>query len=280
MLDKFKSINFALSLIVFLFVLAGCVSLDNKREARDPDQFGIYSFSDNLKVGSAGPQMVVVPKGRFVMGDQQGVGKSNEQAHEVVIDQAFAIGKFEVTVGQFKEFIESTGYVTSAEKGQGCYTYGGANVDQGQRWSFYERTDWSQPNFKQSDKHPVVCVSWRDAVAYTDWLSAQSGQQYQLPTEAQWEYVARAGTHTSFWWGNDLDNDSPKCSNANCCLGANWAEKQTLPVGSYNANKFGVFDTAGNVWEWTASNYVEQYNGEELKSSDRSEEHTSELQSH
>lgn len=216
----------------------------------------VYTFKDALKSGASGPEMVVIPKGNFVMGDQQGLGKSNEQAHEVHINQPYAIGKFEVTVAQFREFIQSTGYVTSAEKGQGCYTFGQART-----WNWIERTDWSQPNFQQTDNHPVVCVSWHDAVAYTHWLSEQTGQQYRLPTEAEWEYVARAGTNTSYWWGNE----SQKCNNANCCLGQNWIEKQTTSVGSYQANAFGVHDTSGNVWEWTASNYVEQYNGNENK---------------
>ena len=217
----------------------------------------VYSFNDALKSGVKGPEMVVIPKGRFVMGDQQGDGKDNEMSHEVNINQSYAIGKYEVTVGDFRAFIESTGYVTSAEKGQGCYTFG----SNARTFNWFERTDWRQPNFKQTDNHPVVCVSWLDAVAYTQWLSGQTGEQYRLPTEAEWEYVARAGSDTRFWWGNE----SGKCNNANCCLGRNWAEKQTQKVGVYKANHFGVFDTSGNVWEWTASNYVELYNGDENK---------------
>lgn len=272
-LKSAKSLIFSLTFVVLLSAQTGCAGLDNTLEGRGttPEQTGIYSFNDDLKAGSKGPEMVVVPKGRFIMGDLQGIGKPNEQAHEVNINQAFAIGKFEVTVSQFRQFVKSTGYVTSAEKGQGCFTYGRSSSVQGKAWKLIERTDWSQPSFEQSDNHPVVCVSWHDAVAYTGWLSEQTGHQYQLPTEAQWEYVARAGTRTHFWWGNDLDNDSAKCTNANCCLGTSWIEKQTLPVGSYQANGFGVHDTAGNVWEWTASNYVEKYNGEEQKLSDISQ---------
>jgi formylglycine-generating enzyme required for sulfatase activity len=222
-----------------------------------PDATGqstYYSFSDGLKTGTKGPEMVVIPEGSFIMGDQQGNGKSNELAHEVRISQAYAIGKFEITLGEFKEFVENTGYVTSAEKGQGCYTFSKART-----WNWIQRADWRQPNFKQADSHPVVCVSWHDAVTYTQWLSKQTGQLYRLPTEAEWEYVARAGTNTNFWWGNEND----MCNSANCCLGQNWVEKQTRAVGSYQANTFGVHDTAGNVWEWTASNYVEQFSGDE-----------------
>lgn len=268
MVNKLKSTNSLISSLLmtgFVLFQTSCANLDSTREGNEVARAGqtdVYSFSDDLKVGSTGPEMVIVPKGQFVMGELKAEHTPGGQVHEVSINQPFAIGKFEVTVGQFRKFVESTAYVTSAEKGPGCYTYGSSNT-----WNFYNATDWRQPNFEQSDDHPVVCVSWIDAVAYTKWLSEQTGQQYQLPTEAQWEYVARAGTRTDFWWGND----SAKCNNANCCLSQTWMEKQTLPVGSYKANEFGVYDTAGNVWEWTASNYVEKYNGEELKSSDISQ---------
>ncbi len=281
MSDKLKSANsliFSLFMIVLLIALAGCSgvngSLKDNPVGRDV-QTGIYTFSDNLNVGAVGPAMVIVPKGHFIMGDQQGVGASNEQAHEVHINQPFAIGKFEITVGQFGEFIEATDYVTSAEQGEGCFTFG-----KDKKWGVFQGASWDQPNFYQSDKHPVVCVSWHDALAYTNWLSEQTGQQYHLPTEAQWEYVARAGTRTNFWWGNgsdsglnsglngDLNGDKVKCTQANCCLSQTWMKKQTLPVGSYQANNFGVYDTAGNVWEWTASNYTAQYSGAELESAD------------
>lgn len=277
MSDKLKSANsliFSLFMIVLLSALTGCSgfsgSLKDNLAGRDV-KTGIYTFNDNLNVGAVGPDMVIVPDGSFIMGDQHGVGAPNEQAHEVHINQPFAIGKFEITVGQFREFIEATDYVTSAEQGEGCFTFG-----EDKKWNVFQDAGWDQPHFYQSDKHPVVCVSWHDAVAYTNWLSEQSGQQYHLPTEAQWEYVARAGTHTNFWWGNGLDSDldsdlgsdNVKCTQANCCLSQTWMEKQTLPVGSYQANNFGVYDTAGNVWEWTASNYTTQYNGEELESAD------------
>ncbi len=235
-----------------------------KLQQSDSNGSAIYSFQDDLKVGVRGPEMVIVPKGQFVMGDQQGSGAPDEQpVHSVKLDQDFAIGKFEVTVEQFRNFAESTGYVTSAEKGMGCYTYTTENAN---NWKWLEGGDWVNPSFDQASNHPVVCVSWDDAVAYTRWLSQQTGQQYRLPTEAEWEYVARAGSVTDFWWGSDNEK---KCTQANCCLSQTWLKKQTLPVGTFTANHFGVHDTAGNVWEWTASNYSARYNGEELNAADR-----------
>jgi formylglycine-generating enzyme required for sulfatase activity len=97
-------------------------------------------------------------------------------------------------------------------------------------------------------------VSWHDGVAYTEWFSTQTGQEFRLPTEAEWEYAARAGTETDYWWGNDIDETK-----------ANYDENigHTSPVGDYEPNPFGLYDTAGNVWEWTCSEYESEYNGKE-----------------
>ncbi len=106
---------------------------------------------------------------------------------------------------------------------------------------------------------PVIDISWLDAVAYTEWLSKQTGQIYRLPTEAEWEYAARGGESTAYWWGNEIGQNNAAC---NGC-GSQWDNKQTAPVGSFSANKYGLYDVHGNVWEWTCSFYVEHYNGTE-----------------
>jgi formylglycine-generating enzyme required for sulfatase activity len=135
------------------------------------------------------------------------------------------------------------------------------------------RKNWRNPRFTQTDNHPVVCVSWNDATAYVKWLSQQTGKQYRLPSEAEWEYAARAGTEISRYWGNDLDD---------ACRYANVADKTakkkfsgwsihnctdgyvyTAPVGSFKSNAFGLYDTVGNVWEWTCSEYEKSYKGKE-----------------
>jgi formylglycine-generating enzyme required for sulfatase activity len=121
---------------------------------------------------------------------------------------------------------------------------------------FCEATNRKKPEDEDSgrDNRPIINVDWHDAVAYTEWLSEQTGQQYRLPTEAEWEYAARAGTETDYWWGDDIDK-----SKAN--YGSNL--DKTSPVGDYEANPFGLYDTVGNVWEWTCSEYESEYNGKE-----------------
>jgi formylglycine-generating enzyme required for sulfatase activity len=100
-------------------------------------------------------------------------------------------------------------------------------------------------------------VSWEDAVEYAKWLSEQTGKRYRLPTEAEWEYAARAGTETEYWWGNEM-----KSGMANCNAGdTRWGGKQTSPVGSFQPNPFGLYDTAGNVWEWVQDNWHGNYQG-------------------
>ncbi|MCP4701924.1 MAG: formylglycine-generating enzyme family protein [Gammaproteobacteria bacterium] len=108
------------------------------------------------------------------------------------------------------------------------------------------------------ENHPAAPVSWYGAVAYTEWLSAQTGQSYRLPTEAEWEYTARADTETVYWWGNDIG-----VNNANCSSSCGDSFSQTAPAGSFSANPFGLYDTTGNVWEWTCSEYASPYDGKE-----------------
>ncbi len=188
------------------------------------------------------------------MGDIQGGGGSDEKpVHWVNIKYQFAIGKYEVTVGDFRKFVNATGYKTEAEKDDGCYVYGDS-------WGKKKDANWRNPYFPQKDNQPVVCASWNDANAYTKWLSQQTGEQYRLPSEAEWEYTARAGTKTKYWWGNDIGKNKAAC---NGC-GAKWGwdtKKMTAPVGSFNANKFGLYDTVGNVWELVADGYQDSYNG-------------------
>ncbi|MDM8559947.1 formylglycine-generating enzyme family protein [Candidatus Parabeggiatoa sp. HSG14] len=186
-------------------------------------------FRDRLKDGSLGPEMARIPAGRFRMGDIQGGGDSDEKpVHWVSVDK-FAMGKYEVTFAEYDEFAEATGRKKTSDNG------------------------WGRGN------RPVMNVSWYDAVAYAEWLSQQTGQQYRLPTEAEWEYAARAGTETKYWWGNDIGKNRANCDGC----GSQWYDKQTAPVGSFQQNPFGLYDTAGNVWEWTCSEYEGKYKGKE-----------------
>jgi formylglycine-generating enzyme required for sulfatase activity len=188
-------------------------------------------FQDTLQDGSLGPEMVWIPAGTFRMGDIQGGGDSDEQpVHEVSVD-GFAMGRFEVTFAEYDKFVEATGREKPDDEGWG------------------------------RDDRPVIDVSWHDATAYAEWLSEQTGHTYRLPTEAEWEYSARAGTETKYWWGNEIG------SNKANCLSSYYGDSfdYTAPVGSFDANQFGLYDTVGNLLEWTCSSYASSYNGEELQ---------------
>jgi len=115
----------------------------------------------------------------------------------------------------------------------------------------------------------VIGVSWYDATAYADWLSQQTGKQYRLPTEAEWEYAARAGTTTKYWWGNTASHEYANYGADECCSGLakgkdRW--KYTAPVGSFEPNPFGLYDTVGNVWEWVQDIYSRDYYSNSLSS--------------
>ena len=181
------------------------------------------------------------------MGDLKGSGLSNEKpARNAVIDSAFSVAQNQTTIADFKRFVTQSKYVTEAEAGQGCATF----VDGKPQ---YDATlNWRNPGFKQSDLHPVVCISKKDSQAYLTWLSKVTQREYRLPTEVEWEYVARAGSADNFWWGTDVGNNKANC--AYC--GSEWSNKSTSPVKSFSANSFGIFDTVGNVWELTSGDDV------------------------
>jgi len=205
-------------------------------------------FRDRLQNGGEGPEMVVIATGRFQMGDITGNGSSDEKpVHEVSVD-SFAIGKFEVTVDEYMRFVKATNSHAPEwlEKGSQY------NIETGSD-NHYKKLGSALTN----ENHPIVGISWHDAVAYTEWLSEQTGQQYRLSTEAEWEYAARAGTDTDYWWGNEIGKNRANCYDS----GSKWSGKSTSPVGSFEANPFGLYDTVGNAWEWCADNWHENYEG-------------------
>jgi formylglycine-generating enzyme required for sulfatase activity len=212
-------------------------------------------FQDRLKDGSLGPKMVIIPAGSFRMGGIQSSYGDEQPVHRVSVGE-FAMGMYEVTVGEFKKFVNATGYRTDAEKQGSC-----GILNKNGFWSNKEGYNWRNLNFYQNHNHPVTCISWNDATAYTKWLSNQTGKNYHLPTETEWEYAARAGTETSYWWGNNIGKNRANCDDC----GSQWDEKSTAPVGSFEDNKFGLYDTSGNVWEWTCSEYENKYKGKETQ---------------
>ncbi len=188
------------------------------------------------------PEMVVVPAGRFRMGDLSGGGADDEKpVHAVNIGYQFAVGRFEVTRGEFAAFVKDTGYNASG----GCFYYTGS------KWVESGSKSWRSPGFGQSDRDPVVCVSWNDAKAYLDWLGRKAGVTYRLLSEAEWEYAARAGTTTAYNTGSSISKGQAKYG----------SRDKTVRVGSYRPNAFGLYDVHGNVWEWVEDCWNDSYSG-------------------
>jgi sulfatase modifying factor 1 len=197
--------------------------------------------------------------------------------HRVRITRAFHLGQHEVTVGQFRRFMEETGYVPESQAdGSGGYGYNPQyDPTKSPRGDAFEGRDpkyaWSNPGFAQGEDHPVVNVTWYDAVALCGWLSRREGRTYRLPTEAEWEYAARAGTTTRFHSGNDPQSLLKVANIFDTDSAANWERWKpyalkgadgyafTAPVGSFAPNAWGLFDMHGNVWEWTSDWYSEDY---------------------
>ena len=174
--------------------------------------------------------MVVVPAGRFRMGclSDDGCFDDEKPVREVVI-ASFALSKHEVTFAQWDACVS----------GGGC----GSHRPDDEDWGRADR--------------PVVNVSWEDAQSYVSWLSRETGEAYRLPTEAEWEYAARAGTTTKYSWGNEIGVNRANCYGDNC--GDQW--KNTAPVGSFPANAWGLHDMHGNVWEWVQDCWNGSYAG-------------------
>ena len=222
----------------------------NKKVTNKPNK---VIFQDNLKDNSLGPKMVRIKKtNNFKIGNKNGTEK-DEYPTKVSIKH-FSMGKYELTVGEFKKFVQSTKYKTYAEKGNGCqiWTKNG--------WKKSKKSNWKKTGFSQNDEHPVTCINLYDATAYLKWLSKQTGKKYRLPTEAEWEYAARARTNTKYWWGNDIKKNKANCNGCN-----NKYNNKTVKVGSFVCNKFKLCDMTGNLWEWTCSEYDKKYRGKEKR---------------
>ena len=207
------------------------------------------AFIDGSGVG---PDLVLIPTGRFEMGahdyEHSVALKAGAQAswlerekppHWVGIDHSFALGRYPVTVGEWRKFVRATGWEPKLD------------------------FDWDNPGFRQTDDHPVVGISWYDAQDYVNWLCVMTGQVYRLPSEAEWEYACRAGTKTAFSFGNEIGTEYANYD-GNFTYGAGVkgeTRNGTTKVGSFQPNPWGLYDMHGNVWEWVQDPVHDNYVG-------------------
>jgi formylglycine-generating enzyme required for sulfatase activity len=212
-------------------------------------------------------EMVVIPPGTFIQGRDDGEPERYEgKTHRVTIAYKFAVGRTEVTTGQFKEFTKATGYKSD----------GPCNIWDGKTGGPVAGTNWLNPGYGRppADNEPGACLSWDDAQAYIAWLSKKTGKHYRLLSESEWEYAARAGGTGHFTWGDNPDD---------ACITANVADISTkdlkppiaprpfppancndgypfiAPAGALKPNPFGLYDMIGSVWEWVEDCYVMPY---------------------
>ncbi|MCB1777533.1 MAG: SUMF1/EgtB/PvdO family nonheme iron enzyme [Candidatus Competibacteraceae bacterium] len=198
---------------------------------------GWLGFQERLRGGDTGPEMVVIPAGKFLMGSSP----ENEWARQVsegpqrlvAFAQPFAMGRYAVTFEEYDRFCTATGRGKPSNNGWG------------------------------RGRRPAINVSWEDAVAYCAWLSHETRAPYRLPSEAEWEYAARAGTTTAFWWGNEIDptraNYDSRFVHQNSARGT--YRQKTVPVDDFQPNPFGLYQVHGNVWEWVQDSWHDHYQG-------------------
>jgi formylglycine-generating enzyme required for sulfatase activity len=197
---------------------------------------GWLCFQERLRDGSTGPEMVVIPAGEFLMGSPE--DESERQAnegpqHPVVFAQSFAMGRYAVTFDEYDRFCEATGREKPGDQGWG------------------------------RGRRPVINVSWEDTVAYCGWLSQETGAPYRLLSEAKWEYAARAGTKTAFWWGDEIDTTRANYNGEYTYRNGPKGEyrQKTVPVDAFEPNPFGLYQVHGNVWEWVQDAWHGSYEG-------------------
>ena len=222
------------------------------------------------------PRMIYLPSGCFQMGSPETeIDRGADEIQHRVCVKGFKLAKNELTVAEFRSFINATHYITDAERNTGetgCWSY---QKESEKHWNWWSWANWQQPIRGEvlNANAPISCVSFYDVMAYIQWLNKTTGLEYRLPTEAEWEYAARAGTATARYWGNNPDI---ACSYANVADQTpsgfgQWPQPHNCldgyffatSVNNLRANQFGLHDMLGNVWEWTCSLYDEKYTGAE-----------------
>ncbi len=215
------------------------------------------------------PEMVVIPAGSFMMGStEKELGHNDYSPYELQIEgpqrkvniKQFAAGKFDITKEQWAAFVKATNRPTT-----GACSWAALPGDTSIPWEPNSSANWNHIGFIQDSSHPVVCISWDDAQDYIQWLSKKTGAHYRLLTEAEWEYAARAGTTTAYWWGDSANHEYANygTDTANGIGFASGRDKwiTTSPVGSFPANQFGLYDMNGNVLQWVQDCVADSYSG-------------------
>ncbi len=268
--------------------LLALAALGSSSFAEEPKATG----GTNQITNSLGMKLTLIPSGEFMMGSKESAAetaaffdktygkifadpnaftadacKPEHPQHRVRITRPFYLGTYHVTRGQFRRFVADTGYKTDAEKYKNDMTW--AFNPETRDFDIKEGYSWRKVGFEQTDEHPVVCVSWNDAVAFCKWLSRKEGKTYRLPTEAEWEYACRAGTKTRYYSGDDPETLAKVGNIADAALKGKFPKASTIkasdgyvftsPVGKFKANAFELYDMHGNAWQWCADWYDEEY---------------------
>lgn len=229
-----------------------------------------------------GIRFVLIPAGRFMRGSSffetqpaadQKWFTDEAPPRSIGISRSYWLASTETTTGAFRSFVDETGYATTAERAGsslGAYTISiGSDGQESGQWTIGQGLSWRTPGWSFSEAHPVVHVSWADAVAFVQWLRDKTGRPFRLPTEAEWEYAAGGPAHTVYAWGNQAPVTGREANIADLRFASAYplwkypvlrsiddGFVHTAPVGAFEANGFGLFDMTGNVWEWCVDRYA------------------------
>ena len=210
-----------------------------------------YAAGQSFRDCDECPELVVIPAGTFTMGSPVSEQRRQDDEgplHRVTFAQPFALGKFEITREDWRRFTKAEGY-----RAEGCEEW----RDGG--WQRNRALNWDNPGYAQDEDEPATCLTWEDAAHYAKWLTEKTGQPYRLPSEAEWEYAARAGAIDAHYWG---ETDKAMCAYANAgSKVCDDRQAKTSAVGGFRPNAFGLYDMLGNVWEWTADCWHDSYDG-------------------
>lgn len=270
----------AVLIAIGFHILGGCTSA-SKPEVKSVEAMLKHPPADAARPKSAStgqrfkecpecPEMIVLPAGAFKMGAPQSEAVRDNEGpqHRVTIERPFAIGIAAVTRGEYGMFVREA----QTRVGDGCYVWAGGSDAEKEA-----DASWHNPGANQTDRDPVVCVNWEDAAAYVAWINgkvtlrAREDAPYRLPTEAEWEYAAHAGTTTRHWWGGSADSVCRYANGADLsaqkaypdwtAAGCDDGYVSTSPSGTFAANGFGLYDMAGNASQWIEDCYHDDYTG-------------------